>query len=99
MLMRGINLDEVSDFVEMTRNRPIDYRFIEFMPFSMNGWDEKRMVSYREAVQEIVKSYPDFEPCENEPNSTSKVRNASYTLRRTMSMSIVDHKTNRVFCT
>lgn len=92
MLMRGINLDEVSDFVEMTRNRPIDYRFIEFMPFSMNGWDEKRMVSYGEAVQEIVKSYPDFVPCENDPNSTSKVQNASHTLFRTMSMSIAKKK-------
>jgi len=66
-------VDEVADFVKMTSDRPIDYRFIEFMPFSMNDWDEKRMVPYREAIQEIVKSYPDFEPCVTDPNSTSKV--------------------------
>ncbi|XP_050064048.1 molybdenum cofactor biosynthesis protein 1 isoform X2 [Aphis gossypii] len=73
VLMRGINFDELRDFVEMTRHRTISYRFIEFMPFSMNDWDEKRMVPYKEAIREIMKSYPNFEPCNNEPNSTSKM--------------------------
>ncbi|KAF0770852.1 molybdenum cofactor biosynthesis protein 1 isoform X1 [Aphis craccivora] len=73
VLMRGINFNELRDFVEMTRDRTISYRFIEFMPFSMNDWDEKRMVPYKEAIQEIMKSYPNFEPCNNEPNSTSKM--------------------------
>lgn len=75
VLMRGINLDELCDFVEMTRDRAIDYRFIEFMPFSMNDWKEKRMVPYKEAIHEIAKTYPNFGPCDNSPNSTSKVRN------------------------
>ncbi|CAI6360040.1 unnamed protein product [Macrosiphum euphorbiae] len=73
VLMKGINFDELGDFVEMTRDRKINYRFIEFMPFSMNDWEEKRMVPYKEAIQEILKSYPNFEPCDNEPNSTSKM--------------------------
>lgn len=71
--MKGINFEELCDFVEMTRDRAIDYRFIEFMPFSMNDWDEKQMVPYKDAIREIVKSYPDFGPCDSEPNSTSKV--------------------------
>lgn len=72
--MKGINFHELCDFVEMTKNRAIDYRFIEFMPFSMNDWDEKRMVPYKEAVQEIVKVHPNFGPCDNhDTNSTSKV--------------------------
>jgi len=71
--MKGINFDELGDFVEMTRDRKINYRFIEFMPFSMNDWDEERMVPYKEAIQEITKLHPNFEPCDNEPNSTSKV--------------------------
>ncbi|XP_060856171.1 molybdenum cofactor biosynthesis protein 1 isoform X1 [Metopolophium dirhodum] len=73
VLMKGINFDELCDFVEMTRDRKINYRFIEFMPFSMNDWDEKRMVPYKEAIREIMKSYPNFEPFDNEPNSTSKM--------------------------
>lgn len=71
--MRETNFDEICDFVEMTRDRKIDYRFIEFMPFSKNDWDKKRMVPYTEAIQEIVNSYPNFRPCDNDPNSTSKV--------------------------
>lgn len=71
--MKGINFDELGDFVEMTRDKKINYRFIEFMPFSMNDWDENRMVPYKEAIREIMKSHPNFEPCDNEPNSTSKV--------------------------
>ncbi|XP_025408022.1 GTP 3',8-cyclase, mitochondrial isoform X2 [Sipha flava] len=73
VLMRGVNFDELCDFIEMTRDRAIDYRFIEFMPFSMNDWKENRMVPYKEAVQEIMKSYSNFGPCDNNPNSTSKM--------------------------
>jgi len=73
--MRGINFDELCDFVEMTKNRAIDYRFIEFMPFSMNGWDKNLLVPYTEAIDEITKSFPNFKPCAvDDPNSTSKVR-------------------------
>lgn len=76
MLIRGINFDEVCDFVEMTKDRAIDYRFIEFMPFSMNDWDEKQMVPYKEAIQTINELHPNFGPCaDNEPSSTSKVLN------------------------
>ncbi|XP_022174060.1 molybdenum cofactor biosynthesis protein 1 isoform X2 [Myzus persicae] len=73
VLMKGVNFDELGDFVEMTRDRKINYRFIEFMPFSMNDWEENRMVPYKEAIREIMKSHPNFEPCDNEPNSTSKM--------------------------
>jgi molybdenum cofactor biosynthesis enzyme MoaA len=34
--MRGMNEDEVVDFVEMTREKNIDVRFIEYMPFDGN---------------------------------------------------------------
>lgn len=31
--MKGLNDDELLDFVEFTRERPVDVRFIEYMPF------------------------------------------------------------------
>ena len=31
--MRGFNDDEMCDFVNLTRDKPINIRFIEFMPF------------------------------------------------------------------
>ena len=36
VVMRGINDDEILDFVELTRAVPINIRFIEYMPFDGN---------------------------------------------------------------
>ena len=33
VVMRGVNDYEVLDFIELTRNKPVDLRFIEYMPF------------------------------------------------------------------
>jgi molybdenum cofactor biosynthesis enzyme MoaA len=48
-----VNDDEVADFVEMTRDRPINVRFIEYMPFDGNVWSTGKMVPYREVMQRI----------------------------------------------
>ena len=33
VLMRGVNEGEMSSFVDLTRNKPVTVRFIEYMPF------------------------------------------------------------------
>lgn len=33
MVMRGLNDDELLDFVALTKGLPLDVRFIEYMPF------------------------------------------------------------------
>lgn len=33
VVIRGVNDQEVLDFIELTRNKPIEVRFIEYMPF------------------------------------------------------------------
>jgi cyclic pyranopterin phosphate synthase len=33
VVIKNLNDIEVLDFVELTRNKPIEVRFIEFMPF------------------------------------------------------------------
>lgn len=53
--MRGFNDDEIIDFVELTRDKPINVRFIEFMPFDGNVWNSKKLVPYAE-MKEIVVS-------------------------------------------
>ncbi|XP_050530822.1 molybdenum cofactor biosynthesis protein 1 isoform X2 [Daktulosphaira vitifoliae] len=74
VLMRKFNLSELCDFVEFTRNLNVDYRFIEFMPFAMNKWDEQQLVPYKEAVEIITKKFPNFQPCaDNNTNATSKM--------------------------
>jgi len=42
--MRNFNDDEFADFAEMTRDKDIDVRFIEFMPFDQNDWKSKKFI-------------------------------------------------------
>ena len=53
VLMNGINDDEIGDFVELTRNNPINVRFIEFMPFNDNKWNHNKFIAYRDALKQI----------------------------------------------
>lgn len=54
VVMRGINDDEVADFVELTRHDPVNVRFIEYMPFDGNVWSTNKMVPYRELMAAIA---------------------------------------------
>lgn len=47
VVMKGFNDVELVDFVDMTKDKNVDVRFIEYMPFSGNKWDTNKMVSYR----------------------------------------------------
>jgi GTP 3',8-cyclase len=50
VIMRGVNDDELGDFVALTRDRPLDVRFIEWMPFDSNGWNGGTFVAYSEMI-------------------------------------------------
>ena len=58
VVMRGVNDDEICDFVELTRNQPINVRFIEYMPFDGNVWSREKMVSFRDMLQAISEKFP-----------------------------------------
>ncbi|XP_049941716.1 uncharacterized protein LOC126471507 [Schistocerca serialis cubense] len=72
VVMRGFNEDEVCSFVELTKEKNVDVRFIEYMPFSGNKWNDGNMVSFSEMLQIIRKQWPNFDPLPNGPNDTSK---------------------------
>lgn len=55
VVMRGFNDDEICDFVELTRDKPINIRFIEFMPFDGNVWNVKKLVPYSEMLDTVVR--------------------------------------------
>ena len=46
VVMRGVNDDEIADFVKFTRERDVTVRFIEYMPFDGNKWNDRKMVNY-----------------------------------------------------
>ncbi len=72
VVMRGLNDDELADFAEWTRHKAVDVRFIEYMPFDGNRWDDRKMVPYAEMLEKIRLSFPDLERVEDAPNDTSK---------------------------
>mgnify|MGYP001191145061 CR=1 FL=1 len=53
-VMNGFNEDEIADFVGWTKDMPVDVRFIEWMPFGGNEWnDEKFFSTYPSGVKDI----------------------------------------------
>ncbi|MDH3683921.1 MAG: GTP 3',8-cyclase MoaA [Acidimicrobiia bacterium] len=64
VLMRGINDDEVVDFLDLGRSKGVIVRFIEFMPLDAQGeWSADRVVSYNEILTRAAE-YFDFDPVE-----------------------------------
>ncbi len=57
VVMAGVNSHEMLDFVDLARSRPLNVRFIEYMPFKGNQWDPTGVVSYAEMREEIDKTY------------------------------------------
>jgi molybdenum cofactor biosynthesis protein A len=71
VIMRGMNDGELIDFVEWTKEVPITVRFIEFMPFDGNRWDDEKMVPIAEMRERISETYP-FEKLQDGPHDTTK---------------------------
>lgn len=57
VLMRGINDDEVDSFIELTRKRKRDVRFIELMPMN-NSMEKSVMDELRISGEELLHKYP-----------------------------------------
>ncbi|KAI3444932.1 hypothetical protein Pfo_001597 [Paulownia fortunei] len=72
VVMRGFNDDEICDFVELTREKPINVRFIEFMPFDGNVWNVKKLVPYSEMLDIVVKQFTGLKRILDHPTETAK---------------------------
>ncbi|QES88388.1 GTP 3',8-cyclase MoaA [Rhizosphaericola mali] len=57
VVMRGVNDDEVLDFVRLTENNNIEVRFIEFMPFEGNEWNCQEVVSMESLLESIQQNW------------------------------------------
>ncbi|KAL7273712.1 hypothetical protein RUND412_003419 [Rhizina undulata] len=72
VVMKNVNDGEISDFVEMTRERPIEVRFIEYMPFDGNKWNESKMLPFASMLSQIRETHPTLTRSTQRPNDTSK---------------------------
>lgn len=73
MVIRGLNDDEIMDFVQFTADRKVDVRFIEYMPFTGNEWNNHKMVPFSEMLINIKNHFSNVTALSNKPNDTSKV--------------------------
>ena len=53
VLMRGVNEDEIIDFVKLTYDNAYHIRFIELMPVGGNNWAKNHFVSIEEVLKRI----------------------------------------------
>ncbi|WP_293944084.1 MULTISPECIES: GTP 3',8-cyclase MoaA [unclassified Sphingobacterium] len=57
VVMKGINEDEILDFVALTKANPLEIRFIEFMPFSGNKWTSNQVYTQVDILNKIHTVY------------------------------------------
>jgi len=72
VVMRGMNDREIVPFVELGKEKDVEVRFIEYMPFGGNKWSQRKMVSYQEMVEMIREKYPGLQRVQGHKNDTSK---------------------------
>jgi cyclic pyranopterin phosphate synthase len=57
VVMKGLNENELNDFVEWTKHEPVHVRFIEFMPFTGNRWTSNKVFTMQQMLQVIEERY------------------------------------------
>jgi cyclic pyranopterin phosphate synthase len=71
VVMKGMNDGEINDFIEWTKDTPIQIRFIEFMPFSGNRWTSNKVFTWQEILEVVQTKYP-IDRLEDEIHDTAK---------------------------
>ncbi len=72
VVMRGMNEKEIVPFVELGREKDLEVRFIEYMPFDGNKWSKGKMLGYMEMLEMIREKYPELRKVQDHKNDTSK---------------------------
>jgi len=70
VIIKGINDDEVKDFIRLTKELPVEVRFIQLMPI---GEGTKLYEKGKMGFDEIIENYPDLIPLSNDKGSTAKL--------------------------
>lgn len=58
VVMKGMNDSEINDFIEWTKDTPVQVRFIEFMPFSGNRWTSNKVFTWQQILDVVESKYP-----------------------------------------
>jgi len=69
--MKGLNDNEIVDFVRWTKDTPVHVRFIEFMPFTGNRWTSNKVLTLQQILTTVETEFS-FIPLKGEANDTAK---------------------------
>lgn len=96
VLMKGINDEEIIDFVNLTKDLPLQVRFIEFMPFDGNRWNTQKLVSYQEIMGKLTHHFgsEQMERLQDAPHDTAK----HYTIKNHQGQFAVISTVTNPFC-
>ena len=74
VVMKNVNDDEIIDFVELSKNKPLHIRFIEFMPFRGNQWEWSDGIGYDQLMHKINRyyGYQDIQDIKIKPHDTAR---------------------------
>ncbi|EMD32642.1 hypothetical protein CERSUDRAFT_118672 [Gelatoporia subvermispora B] len=72
VIIKGLNDAELLDFLELTKDRNLSVRFIEFMPFTGNKWDKAKMMPSVELLDRIKLKHPGLTKASDELNDTAR---------------------------
>ncbi len=70
--MKGINDNEIGDFIKLTKDLPLHVRFIEFMPFTGNHWDGDKVLGWKEILQIAEDTGLSYIKLKDKVNDTSR---------------------------
>lgn len=75
VVIRGFNDGELAALVELGRERALDIRFIEFMPFTGNRFEMHKFMGYKEMLAKLAEYFGQNQIIRlgEGPNETSKV--------------------------
>ncbi|MFY7652291.1 MAG: GTP 3',8-cyclase MoaA [Chitinophagaceae bacterium] len=90
VVMKQVNFHELPAFIQLTKHWPLEVRFIEFMPFTGNGWHQQQVATLQEIIDSLSAHFA-IEAMPHIPNETAKqfkVANfkGSFAIISTMSM-------------
>lgn len=71
VVLPGLNDDELIDFVEFVQHRPVQVRFIEFMPFVGNLWKPEKVLSYQD-MRRVLDQKFQLKPLPNVPSDVAR---------------------------
>lgn len=73
VIQSGVNTDEISDFIELTKNEDVSVRFIEEMPFNGKGLRKvKEVWNFEKIFDQISRQYTQIEALPVKKSSTSR---------------------------